>query len=252
MIKTLIVDDEPLARKRLRKLLEAFQDIEVIDEAENGCVAVQKIEALTPDMLLLDVQMPDLDGFDVLRMVDSARNPLVVFTTAFDDYAINAFEVNAIDYLLKPVKRDRLERAVGRVRDKIAAAASNGPKLSALLESHAQKSKDHLRRLPVRTGNRILIVSVDEITSFRIDRGLVFVTCAEGEFWTKYTTFGQLEGQLDPDVFMRVHRQSIVNLNKIREVRAFDNSTARLVLHCGREVIVSRAQMRQLREVLGL
>jgi len=232
-------------------MLGAYSDISVIDEAENGPDAVLKIESVKPDLLFLDVQMPDLDGFSVLRMIDNSVLPLTVFVTAHDQYAIDAFEVNAIDYVLKPIKRSRLEQAVSKVKEKLGARESAGHRLSGFIES-AAPPKTYLRRLPVRSQGRVLILPIDEITSLRVDRGLVFVTAAEGEFWTKYTTFGQLEEQLDPNLFLRVHRQSIVNLNKVREVKSHDNNTARLLLSCGREVQVSRAQMKQVREALGL
>ncbi|HKV39671.1 MAG TPA: response regulator [Blastocatellia bacterium] len=252
MIKTLIADDEPLARKRLRRLLGAFSDISLADEAENGCDAVRKIETIKPDLLLLDIQMPDLDGFGVLRMLETDTLPLAIFVTAYDQYAIDAFEVNAIDYLLKPIRPNRLEQAISKARERLASKSAASDHVSRLLDTGIGQPKQYIRRLPVRTQNRLLILGVDEITSLRIDRGLVFVTSPEGEFWTKYTTFSQLETQLDPNVFIRVHRQSIVNLNKIREVKSYDNSTARLILCCGHEVVVSRAQMKQLREALGL
>jgi DNA-binding LytR/AlgR family response regulator len=252
MIRTLIVDDEPLARRRLRRMLGIFPDVSVVDEAENGPDAIVAIETVKPDLLFLDVQMPDLDGFGVLRMVDRANLPITVFVTAHDKYAIDAFEVNAIDYVLKPIKRERLDQAIVKVREKVAVRDIVSDKLSGFLESGSAQPKAYLRRLPVRAQGRVLILGIDEITSFRVDRGLVFVTTAEGEFWTKYTTFGQLEDQLDPNMFLRVHRQSIVNLNKVREVKAYDNNTARLALSCGHEVQVSRAQMKQLREALGL
>jgi len=233
-------------------MLGAFPDVTVVDEAENGPGAISGIESAKPDLLFLDIQMPDLDGFGVLKMVDKQILPLTVFVTAHDKYAIDAFEVNAIDYLLKPIRRVRLDQALARVRDMLGARTTAADRLAGFLESDSAQPKSYLQRLPVRAQGRVLILAIDEITSLRVDRGLVFVTTPSGEFWTKYTSFGSLEGQLDPKAFLRVHRQSIVNLNKIREVKSFDNSTARLILSCGREVQVSRAQMRQVREALGL
>ncbi|HEY6333683.1 MAG TPA: response regulator [Blastocatellia bacterium] len=252
MIRTLIVDDEPMARKRLRRMLGVFPDLSIVDEASNGPDAVAAIESVKPDLLFLDIQMPDLDGFGVLRMIDKQNLPLTVFVTAHDEYAIDAFEVNAIDYLLKPIRRARLDQAIEKVTEKLGARAKSTESLSKFLVSDAALPRTYIQRLPVRVQGRVLILAADEITSFRVDRGLVFVTAAAGEFWTKYTSFGPLEGQLDPQIFLRVHRQSIVNLNKIREVKSFDNNTASLVLSCGREVQVSRAQMKQVREALGL
>ncbi|HWP43805.1 MAG TPA: response regulator, partial [Blastocatellia bacterium] len=252
MIRTIIIDDEPLARNRLRKLLASFDDLEVIDEAAGGAEAIAKIEAHGPDLILLDVQMPDLDGFGVLRMIEGDALPAVIFVTAHDRYAVEAFEVSAIDYLLKPVRRNRLDQAISRAREKLRKTAAPDRDLTRLLESVAARSKSYLQRLPVRAQGRILILSIEQITSFRIDKGLVYVTAAGGEYWTRYTTFGQLEDQLDPNTFLRVHRQAMVNLNHIREVAAYDNSTARLTLSCGRQVSVSRNHMKRLRQALDL
>ncbi len=251
IIRTLIIDDEELARKRLRRLLREFADIQIVAEAESGSEAVLKIETHRPDLLLLDVQMPDLDGFGVLRMLDLDRLPLVIFVTAYDRYAVEAFEVNAVDYLLKPIRRQRLEQAIAKVREKLTAREWASARLAEFLQTAIGRPEQYLQRLPVRAHRRIRILPIDEITSLRIDRGLVYVTTAEGEFWTKYTTMAQLEDRLDPDVFIRVHRQSIVNINHIREITAFDNNTARLTLSCGHQVDVSRSHMRTLRRLLN-
>lgn len=145
-----------------------------------------------------------------------------------------------------------MERAIGRAREKLADQESLSDGLAKVLRTMADQSKTYLQRLPVRAHKRIFVLDIDQITSLRIDRGLVYATAAEGEFWTKYTTFGQLEDHLDPDVFLRVHRQSIVNLNHIREVEAYDNNIARLTLTSGHHVNVSRSQMKLLRQVLDL
>jgi len=256
MIRTLIVDDEELARKRLRRMLEPFDDLEIVGEAENGAEAVTKIESERPDLIFLDVQMPDLDGFGALKMIELERMPMVIFVTAFDQFAVNAFEVNAIDYLLKPVHRQRLEQAVAKAREKLASrekAASRdqaGAQLTQFLKSLAPPSRAYLQRLPVRSQHRILILNVDQITSLRVDRGLVCATTSEGEFWTKYTALRELEELLDPQVWRRIHRQVIVNLNHVREINAFDNNTARLTLTGGQQVNVSRNHLPGLRQVL--
>jgi len=249
-IRTLIVDDEELARKRLRRMLAPFDDIEIVGEAENGAEAVTKAESERPDLLFLDVQMPDLDGFGALKMIELDRMPMVIFVTAFDQFAVNAFEVNAIDYLLKPVHRQRLEQAVAKAREKTSSRDQAGERLTQFLKTFAPPARSHLQRLPVRSQHRILILNVDQITSLRVDRGLVCATTADGEFWTKYTALTELEGQLDPQVFHRVHRQVIVNLNHVREINAFDNNTARLTLTGGQQAPVSRNHLPGLRQLL--
>jgi len=251
MIRTLIVDDEPLARKRLRTLFAAFTDVQVVAEAENGAEAVTKIETLTADLLLLDVQMPDLDGFGVLRMVETETLPLVIFVTAYDQYAVNAFEVSAVDYLLKPVRRERLAQALARAREQLAARNQASAHLTKFLHTSVPPPAAYLQRLPVRAQNRILILPIEQITSLKLDRGLVCVTTAEGEFWTKYTTFTELEGALDPQTFQRIHRQIVVNLNHVREITTFDNNTARLTLTGGLQVNVSRNHLKSLRHILN-
>jgi two-component system, LytTR family, response regulator len=250
MLRTLIIDDEPLARNRMKKLLATVSDIEIAGEAENGAEAITKIEEHRPDLLLLDVQMPDLDGFAVLKMVEVKPMPYVIFVTAFDQYAVDAFEANAIDYLLKPVARERLERAIKKVAEKRRSPRSDSA-IPDLLINLARNTKDYIQRLPVRTQNKILILTIEQIVALRIDRGLVYVASADGEFWTKYTTFSELEDMLDPKLFLRVHRQAIVNLNHVREINIFDNSTARLTLSTGQHVDVSRNHLKSLRQVLS-
>ena len=251
-IQTLIVDDEPLARKRARKMLAEFPDIELVGEAANGSEAVAAIEAKGPDLVLLDVQMPDLSGFDVLRVVETEDMPMVVFVTAHDEYALNAFEVAALDYLLKPVRKARLEEAIGKVRDRVASGRGLSRQLKKLLEITESPANEFLERIPARREGRILVVPTGHVAALRVDQGLVFIETRAGELWTKYTSLTQLEGHLDPNRFVRVHRQHIVNLDHVREVVAFDNATARLRLSTGSMTPVSRAHLRTLKKLLDL
>jgi DNA-binding LytR/AlgR family response regulator len=254
MIHALIVDDEQLARERLRGMLAPFADVEVVAEAESGADAVTKIEKYEPDLLFLDVRMPGLDGFETLRMVETESLPLVIFVTAYDQYAVAAFEANAIDYLLKPVRQRRLEQALAKAREKLASRQAGAAQLNALLQSiqlpGARQPDSYLQRLPVRAQNRILILPVEQIVSLRIDRGLVSVMTEEGEFRTRYTTFTELEGLLDPQVFLRIHRQVMVNLNHVREITNFDKHSARLTLSGGQQVTASRSHLKELREAI--
>jgi two-component system, LytTR family, response regulator len=252
MLRTLIVDDEPLARERLGDLLGGQPDVQIVGAADGGADAVQKLEALRPDLAFLDVQMPDLDGFGVLRMLEMDPLPLVIFVTAYDQYAVEAFEVSAVDYLLKPVRRERLDQALVKAREKVAARNTAGGQLHDLLRSVARRPAAYLQRLPVRMNRRILILPLDQVAALRIDRGQVCVTTAEGEYWTKYTTFTELENLLDPQVFMRIHRQAMINLNHVREVTAYDKHSARLALTTGQEVTVSRSYLKTLRRALNL
>src|SRR5262245_12915374 len=183
-IRTLIVDDEELARRRLQRMLAAFPDVQIIGEAENGAETVAKIEAEQPDLVFLDVQMPDLDGFGVLKLVEVAALPLIIFVTAFDQYAVNAFEVSALDYLLKPVHRQRLEQALVKVRAKLAKPEASQAQLTQLIQQFQRPAANYLQRLPVRAQQRILILPVEQITSLRVEHGVVCAATAEGEFWT--------------------------------------------------------------------
>ncbi|MEW6732094.1 MAG: response regulator [Acidobacteriota bacterium] len=245
-IRTLIVDDEPLARQRLRDLLSTRPDIEILAEAENGVQAVQKVESLLPELVFLDVQMPDIDGFGVLRLVQLEKMPLVIFVTAYEQYAVDAFEVNAIDYLLKPISRLRLEQALTRVRERLTSHGTINKQLNTLLKNVNWQPTTYLQRLPVRSRNSILVLPLDQITSLRLNGGLVYATTAEGEFWTKYTTFTELENLLDPQCFLRIHRQVIVNIDHVREVTAYDKHSARLTLTGGLQVTVSRRHLKEL------
>lgn len=249
-MRVLIVDDEPLARQRMRDLLTAQADVQVIGEAENGADAAERIEASRPDLVFLDVQMPDVDGFGVLRLLEPAALPLVIFVTAHDQYAVDAFEVSALDYLRKPVSRRRLAEALGKARQQFTARGQAQRHLTTFLQTLPPRSATYLQRLPVRAQQRILVLRAEQITSLRVDRGLVCATTAEGEFWTKFTTLAELEPQLDPHIFQRVHRQVVVNLNHVREIQPFDNQTAQLTLSSGHQVNVSRNHLPELRKVL--
>jgi DNA-binding LytR/AlgR family response regulator len=251
MMQVIIVDDEPLARERLRYMLAALSDVTIVAEADGGLDAVVKIEEHKPDLLLLDVQMPELDGFGVLRMIELEKMPLVIFVTAYDEYAVEAFEVSAVDYLLKPIRRQRLELALTKAREKLAQQGQAAEQLTALRQILTRRPNSYLQRLPVRSQNRILILPVEQIVALKIEQGLLFVTTADGEYWTKYTTFTELENLLDPGIFMRIHRQVMVNITHVREVSEFDKHSARLKLTAGHQVTVSRSHIKKLRQTLS-
>ncbi len=250
MIHALIVDDEQLARERLREMLTPFADIEIVAEADSGADAVIKIEEFEPDLLFLDVRMPGMDGFETLRMVETETLPLVIFLTAYDQYAVAAFEANAVDYLLKPARQRRLEQAIAKAREKLTSRQAGAAQLNAILQAVARRPESYLQRIPVRAQNRILILPVDRIVMLQIDRGLVSVTTDEGEFRTRYTNFAEMEGLLDPQIFLRIHRQIIVNLNHVREITNFDKHSARLTLSGGQQATVSRSHLKELREAV--
>jgi len=245
-IRTLIVDDESPARERLRRMLANIEGIEVVGEAESGVQAVDMIEERNPDLLLLDIQMPGLDGFEVVEAL--ADPPLVIFVTAYDEYAIRAFEVQALDYLLKPFSQERLERAVCRAREELIEERDFAEQLAPLLESLADQGQ-YATRLAVRDRDRVRVLRVDEIDWIDAEREEVFVHVGE-ESHPIRRTLSQLEARLDPACFFRAHRSAIVNLDRVQEIIPWFKGSHRLRLTTGAEVDLSRRRARALREIL--
>ena len=242
-MRTLIVDDEPPARERLKRLLADVQGIELIGEADSGLQAVQAIEREKPDLVLLDIQMPDLDGFGVVEAI--AAPPPIIFVTAYDEYAIRAFEVNALDYLLKPVSRARLEKAIARAQAALAEEQVFVARLEPLLESLAAQGR-YLTRLAVRDRERIRVLDVNEIDWIGIKDEQVVVHVGE-EAYSIRRTLAEVSSRLDPAAFFRAHRAALVNLSRVQEVIPWFKGSHRLRLTTGAEVDLSRAQARALR-----
>ncbi|MGA7245869.1 MAG: LytTR family DNA-binding domain-containing protein [Terracidiphilus sp.] len=275
-ISALIIDDEQLARDELAYLLEAAKDVDVVAQGANGIEAVELIEEHHPDLVFLDVQMPGLDGFAVIQRVmdrhrkqkngDAWNLPQFVFATAYDQYAVRAFDVNAVDYLLKPFDRGRVEKALERVRGRItsgAAAAGGGEspiesQLDALLsllkgpQGGARAAQP--AKLIVQAGSRLLLVDQAEICFAEIEEGVIRVVTQQFEGQSKCRTIEELLDQLDPAVFWRAHRSFVVNINQIREVVPWFKSTYQLRMNDKKqtEIPVSRAQTKRLRELFNL
>jgi len=216
MIRTLIVDDEKFSRVSLRKLLKPYSQIEVVDEAADGVEAIEKIEAQKPDLVFLDIQMPGLNGFEVLRSVALDRKPQVVFVTAYDKYAVKAFEVDAIDYILKPIDEARLKLTVDKICEKGKLVEGNYEKIRKLL-LNLDKSRAALPHIPLRRGKRIVLMNPGEIHYLKSEQGVTIVVTQSGEYWTNYT-LTEVEGILDEQMFFRTHRSTIINLNRIKEI----------------------------------
>ena len=246
-VRTLIVDDESPARERLRRMLADMEAVEIVGEAEDGVGAVQMIEALVPDLVLLDIQMPGLDGFGVIEAL--ADPPPVIFVTAYDEYAIRAFEVSALDYLLKPFSRERLERAIRRAQEARAEERSFAEQLGPLLESLAAQGQ-YLARLAVHDRDCIRVLDVAEVDWIGVEGEQVLVHVGERIYLIR-RTLAELEARLDPDRFFRAHRSAIVNLDRVKEVIPWFKGSHKLRLTTGAEVDLSRARARALREVLG-
>jgi DNA-binding LytR/AlgR family response regulator len=248
-VRTLVVDDEKLARDRLTSFLRALDGVEVVGEARDGVEAVEMFGAHRPDLVFLDVQMPGMSGFDVLEALRPAA-PQVVFATAYDEYAIRAFEVAAVDYLLKPFARVRVAEAVARARTRLGGDGVAAD-LDALLARLGERQRDPLSRIPAHTGRRILLLKPEDVLWFGVEHRLVYAHTTERGFMTNFT-LRELESRLDADVFFRAHKATLVNLGQVKEIVPWFGGRFKLVM-TGRpdaEVIVSRAQARELRQRL--
>ena len=218
-LTVLLVDDEPLAREGLRILLARDPDIGAIQDAKNGHEAVALIREARPDLVFLDVQMPEMDGFDAVREVGPEGMPAVVFVTAHDQYAIQAFEINAIDYLLKPVTEDRFAKALARVKARLAASTGGDTnrQILSLLETIASPTR-YLKRLAVRTAGKTILVDAADIDWIEAAENYVQLHTSGGSHLL-HVTMSTLEKSLDPGIFLRIHRSVIVNVTRIRELQ---------------------------------
>ena len=246
-MRILIVDDEALARQRLKRLLVDIEMVDIIGEAEDGVQAVELIEREQPDLVLLDIQMPGLDGFGVIEALE--QPPPIVFITAYDQYAIRAFEINAIDYLLKPFSRERLVEAIHRAQEKQTDEQHFASRFSPLLENLASQGQ-HLTRLAVRDRNCIRVLNVVDVDWISVENEQTFVHVAS-EAYPIRRTLTDLEARLDPACFFRAHRSTIVNLDRVKEIIPWFKGSHKLRLTTGAEVELSRAQARALRKILG-
>jgi two-component system, LytTR family, response regulator len=250
-IRALLVDDEPIAREGLRVYLSAETDVEVIGECSNGLEAVTAIEGERPDLIFLDVQMPGLDGFGVLETIGAERMPAVVFVTAYDQYALKAFEVHALDYLLKPFDRERFQKALERARHEIRKEASRevNTRLLALLEN-LRRGEKYLERLVIKTAGRIFFMNVDEIDWMEAADNYVKLH-AGSETHLLRETVNHMESRLDPQKFVRIRRSTIVQINRIRELRPTHGAEYTVTLRNGVELTSSRRYRGRLAEILG-
>lgn len=258
-LRTMVVDDEQLAREELCFLLEQVGGVDIIGQASDGVAALRLVGELKPDLLFLDVQMPGLTGFEVARRLVAADVlPHLVFVTAFDQYAVDAFSVNAVDYLLKPVDADRLEQTLERVRRRMASEqAARMPLSPSDLEKvieAVQARQGRRDQLAIRAGERFVLVQADEIIhASLVDEAIVVVTNTVSGT-SNYRTLDELSARLDPSVFWRVHRSHLVNITKIKEIVPWFSRNYLLKMKDAKatEIPVSRAQTRRLREYLQL
>lgn len=238
-MRVLVVDDEPPARRRLRMLLRDASDVEVVGEAESGASAVDAIRALSPDVVFLDIQMPQGDGFDVVSAIGAAEMPLTVFVTAFDEHAIRAFEVEALDYVLKPYTPERLQATLDRVRARLAAPRRDeGDALARVVEGMTP-ARVPLRHLLVEQGNRSVFLPVERIDWVESDRNYVTLHAA-GHRFTLRTTLNAIEARLDPARFLRINRSQLVRIDAVREVHAWSHGDRHVLMHSGATLVWSR------------
>ena len=250
-IRALIVDDEPLARARVRELLDGQTDVEVMGECGNGHEAIAAIRGRRPDLVFLDVQMPEVGGFGVLEALEPAETPAVVFVTAFDEFAVRAFEVHALDYLLKPFDRPRFLQSLERAREAVRRRREGrlDDRLSALL-AHLDTSQRYLRRVLVKNGSRTVLLKTSEIDWIESAGNYVRLHAGRDRHLLRETMVA-LEEKLDPEQFLRIHRSTMVNLERIRDLEPYFHGDYVLRLADGTRLTLSRTYRERLQQRLG-
>jgi two-component system, LytTR family, response regulator LytT len=254
VFQAVVVDDEPPAREELCYLLEQVGGVEIVGQAGNGIEALSLIESARPHAAFLDIQMPGLTGFEVARLVTERQvQTHVVFVTAFDQYAIDAFEVNAVDYLLKPVEQDRLERAVQRLASRVGTAVASDDRVERAIRLAAERQQQR-SQLAVKVGDHILLVHAEDLVYASMEGDIIQVVTSQLTGTSICRTLDELQARLNPAVFWRVHRSHLVNINKIKEIVPWlsRNYVLRMADPKNSEVPVSRSQTKRLRDYLRL
>jgi len=245
MIKALLIDDEPLARMIVKEYLQKYPSIEVMQECNDGFEGVKAIQQYQPELIFLDIQMPKINGFEMLELIDSP--PAVIFTTAFDEYAIKAFESHAIDYLLKPFSQERFDKAIQKWMEQGNATKKN---TEPLLEAVSQAPPQN-QRVVVKTGSKIKIIPVGDIHYLEAADDYVKIHTKEGHF-LKNKTMGHFEQSLDANQFVRTHRSYIINIHQVTRIDPYEKDNHVAILKSGAQVPVSRSGYGKLKIVLGL
>ena len=250
-IKVLVADDEPLARERLAGLLSQEPDMEMVGQARDGEEAVTAIHDDSPDLVFLDVQMPQMNGFDVIEAVGSDKMPLVIFVTAYDQHALKAFQVRALDYLLKPFDRERFKDALGRARKQLEREENGdlGRRLLALVKD-LRRDQPKSDRLVVKSGGRLFFLRTDEIDWVEAAGNYVRLHVGPGSHLLR-ETMNAIEGRLDPEKFFRIHRSRIVNMERIQELQPWLNGEYAVLLRTGTRLTLSRGYREKLQDRLG-
>ena len=249
-LRIVIADDERPARRFLASMLDSFADVEIVGEAETGLQAVELIERLTPDLALLDLQMPELDGMSVVKHLTRKAMPLIAFVTAYDQYAARAFDLNAIDYLLKPVPRDRLRETVDRARQRLAEATLIAEGLSRAGQPGEEQRVRMLERVPVRKGDEIRLIPVSQIASLVAEGELLHISTLGNEQYAIAYRLKDIEAKLDSTKFAKLGRGALINIDAVSRIVAVPGGTYIVYLDNGQELKTSRLQSRILRERL--
>jgi two-component system LytT family response regulator len=247
----LIVDDETLARERIRDMLDADPDVEVLADCSNGQEAVEAIKRHSPDLVFLDVEMPGMDGFAVLEALQPSTLPVIIFVTAYDQYAVKAFEVYALDYLLKPFDKERFEKALVRAKAHIQHEKSEHLTERILSALEEIKTKPvHLERMVIKMNGHVFFVKTEEIDWLEAEGNYVRLHAGKESYLLR-DTISALESQLDPKRFVRVHRSAIVNVDRIQELQPWFHGEYRIILREGVQLTLSRSYREKLHELLG-
>jgi two-component system LytT family response regulator len=245
MYKVILIDDEPLARQLIKNFLQPHTQIEVVAECGDGFEGFKAIQEHQPDLVFLDIQMPKLSGFEMLELLDNP--PAVIFTTAFDEYALKAFEAHAIDYLLKPIVKERFEKAVNKWLQQ-APNKEESTKVAALLENNIYEGYQH--RIVVKDNGRIRIIAEQDIHYIEANDDYIKIVTKDGSYLKK-STLSHVEQSMDPNQFVRVHRSYLVPVNQLLRIEPYEKESHIALLHCGAKVTVSKSGMAKLKGLLG-
>lgn len=254
-LRIVIADDERPARSFLRALIESFEDAEIVGEAANGAEAIELIKETKPDLALLDLQMPEISGLEVVKFLKKSELPLIAFVTAYDDFAVQAFEVYAIDYLLKPVENTRLRKTLDRAHERLEQAADiqthEAVNLKTAIAEYEENSpRAFLQRIPIRHRDEIYLIPVSEVVSIIADGELLHITNIHNKTFNINFRLKDLENKLDPDEFVRLSRGALVKVTAIDRITPMPGGTYAVSLKNGQEIAASRLQSRILREKL--
>jgi two-component system LytT family response regulator len=247
-ITAIIVDDEKLARNVIKNYLGSYTNIKIVDECKNGYEAFKSISSHKPDLIFLDIQMPKISGFELLELLD--ETPEIVFSTAFDHYALKAFDVNAIDYLLKPFSEERFRETIEKVMARLKDNSGDRKDIIEKLTTHKLDEKEHIIRVVVKKNNKIIIVPVDKIINIEAQDDYVMINSEDGSF-LKTKTMKFFEDNLDPSEFVRVHRSHIVKIDRIKNIELLEKESYKVTLSNGTTCPVSKSGYAKLKEILN-